>query len=155
MAILALAWSVRAQTLERSVLGAAGKREARSDIILEWTLGELAVSRYAHPNGALNEGFHQPYLNVLPLDPGASDQRFLIFPNPTRTELFVQAQLRNQERIHLQLIDMLGRQVLPERVAERVVDEQLDLQRLPAGTYHLLITTAKGKPLHQAKILKQ
>jgi hypothetical protein len=155
LAVLVVASSLGAQTLERSVLGVAGKREARSDIILEWTLGELAVSRYAHPNGELNEGFHQPYLSVLPLNPGTTDQRFRIFPNPTRSEVFVQAQLRNQERIQLRLIDMLGRQVLPERVAERWVDEQFDLQQLPAGIYYLLITNARGKSLHQAKILKQ
>jgi Secretion system C-terminal sorting domain len=155
LAIICYGQNLGAQTLERSVLGVAGKRELAPNISLEWTLGELAVSHYTKTAGELNEGFHQPHLSVVPEAPGTNDQRFRIFPNPTRSELFIQVQLHKQERIRLLLIDQLGRRVLPERVAEHTVDEQLDLQNLPAGIYHLLITNAKGKPLHQAKILKQ
>ena len=144
------------QSLDRSVLGAAGKTDANKAFRLEWTLGEVAVSRYEHSGGELNEGFHQPYLSVesdLPL--ATSNQRFQIYPNPVNAELFVKAKLRANEQVHLRVIDPTGRLLLPDRLTGGLVDEQLDLQRFPAGHYYLLVLNAKGKVLQSAKILKQ
>jgi hypothetical protein len=151
-----LAPYVRGQSLERSVLGAAGKTDANKTIRLEWTLGELAVSHFEHPGGELNEGFHQPYLIV---ESGqtltTADQRFQIYPNPVSADLFVKAKLRANEQVRLRLIDPAGRLLLPDRLTGGLVDEQLDLQRFPAGHYYLLVLNAKGKVVQSAKILKQ
>ena len=151
-----LAPYIRGQSLERSVLGAAGKADASKTIRLEWTLGEVAISHFEHPGGEINEGFHQPYLSVES-DPmlASSDQRFQIYPNPVSTELFVRAKLRANEQVRLRFIDPTGRLLLPDRLTGGLVDEQLDLQRFPAGHYYLLVLNAKGKVLQSAKILKQ
>ncbi|WP_421796705.1 T9SS type A sorting domain-containing protein [Haliscomenobacter sp.] len=151
-----LAPYIRGQGLERSVLGAAGKTDANKTFRLEWTLGEVAVSRYEHPDGEINEGFHQPYLSVEPDQTlTTSDQRFQIYPNPVSADLFVKAKLRANEQVRLRLIDPAGRLLLPDRLTGGLVDEQLDLQRFPAGHYYLLVLNAKGKVLQSAKILKQ
>lgn len=151
-----LAPYARGQSLERAVLGAAGKAETSKTIRLEWTLGEIAVSRHEHPGGELNEGFHQPYLSVESDQTlTTSDQRFQIYPNPVSADLFVKAKLRANEQVRLRFIDPTGRQLLPDRLTGGLVDEQLDLQRFPAGQYYLLVLSAKGKVLQSAKILKQ
>lgn len=151
-----LAPYIRGQSLERSVLATAGKVDASKTIRLEWTLGEVAVSRFEHPGGEINEGFHQPYLSVESDQALAtSDQRFQIYPNPVSAELFVKAKLRTNEQVRLRFIDAAGRQLLPDRLTGGLVDEQLDLQCFPAGHYYLLVLNAKGKALHSAKILKQ
>lgn len=151
-----LAPYIRGQSLERSVLGAAGKADANKGIRLEWTLGEVAVSRYEYSGRELNEGFHQPYLAVESDQILATaDQRFQIYPNPVSAELFVKAKLRANEQVRLRFIDPTGRQLLPDRNTGGLVDEQLDLQRFPAGHYYLLVLNAKGKVLQSAKILKQ
>ena len=151
-----LAPYIRGQSLERSVLGAAGKTDASKTIRLEWTLGEVAVSHFEHPGGEINEGFHQPHL-IVESDQTqiTSAQRFQIYPNPVSADLFVKAQLRANEQVRLRLIDPTGRQLLPDRITGGLVDEQLDLQRFPAGHYYLLVLNAKGKVLQSAKILKQ
>lgn len=151
-----LAPYIRGQSLERSVLGAAGKTETNKTIRLDWTLGEVAVSRIEHPGGEINEGFHQPYLSVES-NPAevTSEQRFQIYPNPVNAELFVKAKLRANEQVCLRFIDPTGRLLLPDRIAGGLVDEQLDLQRFPAGHYYLLVLNAKGKVLQSAKVLKQ
>lgn len=152
----ALAPYIRGQSLERSVLGAAGKTDANKALRLEWTLGEVAVSRFEHPGGELNEGFHQPYLAVeSDQSLTTSDQRFQIYPNPVSADLFVKAKLRANEQVRLRFIDPTGRLLLPDRLTGGLVDEQLDLQRFPAGHYYLLVLSAKGKVLQSAKILKQ
>ena len=151
-----LAPYIRGQSLERSVLGAAGKAETSKTISLEWTLGEVAVSHYEHSGGKINEGFHQPYLSVESDQTLAtSDQRFQIYPNPVSADLLVKAKLRANEQVRLRLIDPTGRLLLPDRITGGLVDEQLDLQRFPAGHYYLLVLNAKGKVLQSAKILKQ
>lgn len=151
-----LAPHIRGQSLERSVLGAAGKADANKTFRLEWTLGEVAVSRFEHPDGELNEGFHQSYLSVESDQTlTTSDRRFQIYPNPVSADLFVKAKLRANEQVRLRLIDPTGRQLLPDRLTGGLVDEQLDLQRFPAGHYYLLVLSAKGKVLQSAKILKQ
>lgn len=151
-----LAPYIRGQSLERSVLGAAGRTEANKAIRLEWTLGEVAVSRFEHAGGEINEGFHQPYLAVESDQALAtSDQRFQIYPNPVSAELFVKAKLRANEQVRLRFIDPIGRLLLPDRLTGGLIDEQLDLQHFPAGLYYLLVLNAKGKVLQSAKILKQ
>ena len=151
-----LAPHIRGQSLERSVLGAAGKTDANKTIRLEWTLGEVAVSRFEHAGGELNEGFHQPHL-IVESDQTLTtvDQRFQIYPNPVSADLFVKAKLRANEQVRLRLIDPAGRLLLPDRLTGGLVDEQLDLQRFPAGHYYLLVLNVKGKVVQSAKILKQ
>ncbi|AEE50077.1 T9SS type A sorting domain-containing protein [Haliscomenobacter hydrossis] len=156
VAAFSLAGSIRGQTLERSVLGAAGKVDVGKTMQLEWTLGEVAVRRYTHPGGEINEGFHQPYLAVERDEKRTTeDQRFSVFPNPTGADLFVQAKLSTSEQVQLKLIDSAGRLLLPVRRSGHIVNEQLDLKHIPAGHYYLLVTNARGKLLHSAKILKQ
>ncbi|MBK9489690.1 MAG: hypothetical protein IPO07_13570 [Haliscomenobacter sp.] len=63
LAAFSLALTIRGQTLERSVLGAAGKVDVGKTIQLEWTLGEVAVSRYAHTREAKSmKAFTSPTL---------------------------------------------------------------------------------------------
>lgn len=151
-----LALTIRGQTLERSVFGAAGKVDVGKTMQLEWTLGEVAVSRYAHSGAEINEGFHQPYLTVERDETRTiADQRFSVFPNPTGADLFVQAKLSTNEQVQLKLIDSAGRLLLPVRRSGHLVNEQLDLQHIPAGHYYLLLSDARGKLLHSVKILKQ
>lgn len=150
-----LAPYIRGQNLERSVLATAGRVDASKAIRLEWTLGEVAVSSFEHPSGSINEGFHQPYLSVESDQAQVtSAQHFQIYPNPVNAELFVKAKLRANEQVRLRLIDPTGRLLLPDRITGGLVDEQLDLQRFPAGHYYLLILNAKGKVLQSAKVLK-
>lgn len=150
------AWLIRGQSLERSVLGAAGRAESGANIQLEWTLGELAVSRFAHPNGSINEGFHQVYLTIETEKPlMASDPRFQIYPNPVGAELWVKAILQTNEKVRLRFIDPTGRQLLADRMGIGLVQEQLNLQDFPAGHYYLLVVNDKNEVLHTAKILKQ
>lgn len=154
--LLCLALSIRAQTLERSVLSAAGKTETAKSITLDWTLGELAVSRLTHPEGIIQEGFHQPFIVVEhPDQPITADSRFQVFPNPSDAVLFVQAGLDPGERVLIRLFDATGKSLLPDRLAEGPLDEELNLQPFPTGVYHLVVTDGGGKMVYSARVVKR
>lgn len=147
------------QSLDRSVIGSAGETTKQGDFQLDWTLGETAISTYSHSEGQITEGFHQPYISVLPISEQEGvtirqDARFVIFPNPTSAKVQVRATLEETETVHLFLFDALGRQVMPVTKTSGQLDQALDLETYQAGTYLLIIRDEHGSILHHAKIVK-
>lgn len=151
--------SVLAQSIDRSVIGAAGEVATAQKLTLDWTLGELAVNSYTYPKGKVTEGFHQPFITVSPLSPETEivhnvDHRFSVFPNPTSAKVQMRAQLEADEEARMQLFDALGRQILPVIKVNGWIDQSLDLETFLPGTYLLLIRNHQDQVIHAARILK-
>lgn len=145
------AWS---QSIERAVVGSAGRTETATDLRLDWTLGEVAVQHY--PSGQLNEGFHQPAIRVEPyvaITPEAG--LFEVFPNPTGAVLHVRGELPEAKQAFIRLLDGAGKTAGNPLQARGNFTQDLDLSGYPPGLYNLVISDAAGKVIRTERIIKQ
>lgn len=142
----------QAQTLSPEVISAAGGKMQSSTISLDWTLGEMAVSRWNTPVGFTTEGFHQPVLQVTLL-PEYSSPKISIAPNPVQSTLNVRVNETPQQTLFAQLVDVQGR-VLIQRTNLGLGNTELNLSNLPAGTYFLQVLQQSGKTMEAFKVVK-
>ncbi len=80
------------------------------------------------------------------LDPNGLDDFVRVFPNPTSGWVQVAIQTDIEERLSVRIVDMLGRDVLPERLLRtpgRMF--QLDLNKLSEGSYMLILQSDEGR----------
>lgn len=142
----------QAQTLSPEVISSAGGKMQSASISLDWTLGEMAVTRWNTPNGFATEGFHQPILQITLL-PEYSSPKVSIAPNPVQSTLNVRVNEAPQKTLFAQLVDVKGR-VLVQRTNLGLGNTELNLSNLPAGTYFLQVLQQNGKTLEAFKVVK-
>lgn len=71
-----------------------------------------------------------------------------IFPNPVSDVATVKFSLQKEEKIALKVLDVNGKtvwQATPERLPAGEHSRPIDLKNLPAGTYGILLETARGR----------
>lgn len=115
------------------VIGAAGQAFTAHGLVLDWTVGEVAVAT-RQPAGAaqLLEGFHRG-----PWQPEAAPEAVSVFPNPFKSEVWVRLPA-SRETGHLALYDLQGRQLRTLMAAPNSAGTiHLDLADLPVASYVL------------------
>lgn len=104
-------------------------------------------------NGVIGEGGYRSTLTVNvvnPLTMGIGDHNALnalsIWPNPAREQLNIAMDSRTSGTVHIEVIDLNGRNVLArqERIGTGNNRIQLSTEALPAGMYALRITNGSG-----------
>lgn len=76
----------------------------------------------------------------------ALDAFVRVYPNPTTGQVQVDIQQSLTGQPSLRVVDMLGRQVLPERLLGAGTQQvNLDLGHLPEGTYTLILQSSEGR----------
>lgn len=81
-------------------------------------------------------------------EPSTSIALQTIFPNPVSDIATVRFSLQKEERIYLKILDINGKalwQAAPERLPAGEYSRPVDLKNLPAGTYGVLLETARGR----------
>jgi len=152
IALCATALLSQAQTLSPEVISTAGGKMQSSTISLDWTLGEMAVTRWNTPNGFTTEGFHQPILQITLL-PEYSSPKVSIAPNPVQSTLNVRVSEAPQKTLFAQLVDVQGR-ILVQRTNLGLGNTEFNLSNLPAGTYFLQVSHLTGKTIEAFKVVK-
>ena len=89
---------IMAQTIERSVIGAAGESVSTSNVQLDITIGETVTATGSVSSGSITQGFNQPLVaqgdvSVFNLNQNAIE--ILAYPNPVSNELSKQQLLMN------------------------------------------------------------
>ncbi|MDO7884023.1 T9SS type A sorting domain-containing protein [Hymenobacter cheonanensis] len=117
-----------------TVLGAAGQEFSAAGILLDWTVGEVAVAAW-QPAGAaqLLEGFHRG-----PWQPVAAPEAVSVYPNPFRSEAWVRLPA-TAAAAQLTLYDLQGRQVRTFSATAEGGTLHLDLADLPVAGYVLSV----------------
>jgi len=78
--------------------------------------------------------------------PKPLDDAVRVFPNPTTGMVQVRIAKPLEGRPRLRVVDMLGRQVMPERQLPAGAQRfELDLSTLPGGPYTLILRSAQGR----------
>lgn len=145
---LLLAVNGLSQSVSPEVIASAGDRFSSSDLILEWTLGELMTETIEDGN-VLTQGFHQPQIAITSIDdPEGLMNLVSIGPNPTEGRLLIQT----EQELTIRLFDLKGAQLLTWNLAQ--ASTEVDLSHLPAGMYVLQINQPSSRNMTM-KILKR
>ncbi|MCG8329122.1 MAG: T9SS type A sorting domain-containing protein [Chitinophagales bacterium] len=166
LVLLLSAWGLSAQSLSPSVTATASGEIRGNNTILNWTLGESAISTIQYKNGILTEGFHQPILKAVPIEVSElpkelqslhsmqADFQMLAAPNPVLSTLRVELKSSRQEEGQLQLFSTSYQLLSQQTVLLSHSSLDVEMGHLAAGTYYLLVRDQDGQILEAIKIIK-
>lgn len=132
-----------AQSLEQTVIGAAGNFSANSGgSTLSWTVGEPISTTENSSSAILTQGFQQPVtVNPLSISNKIEDEIAVqVFPNPTTEQITIQTNSRTA--LKAELINVLGQVI--HSYALNDASLTIDLTRLPAANYLLQVYSKKS-----------
>ncbi len=128
--VLFLGISVTAQHIERKVIGAAGTTLVGNGILLDYTLGEIAINTIHTEDVILTQGFHQLPYAVITIDPDPPTV-FSLYPNPTSGLVIIEG----EDIQKTELYSISGQKVFQTQ------ENRFDISHLSSGVYLVKITT--------------
>ncbi|RMG66547.1 MAG: T9SS C-terminal target domain-containing protein [Bacteroidetes bacterium] len=147
-----------AQTIERSVIGAAGTSLSSASYEVDFTVGEAVVTTVESGSFVLTQGFQQGDLATTGIDLPLLTVDYRLYPNPTTDRVQLDLESARPVTLHLQWFDARGRQVdLPTREVQVSGASQTlsyDLSSLATGTYMLRLATPDGREGHTFRVVR-
>lgn len=131
----------------QAVIGTAGNEHSNANGGIAYTIGEVVIPTAVGSQAVLTQGFHQPWVSISTVveeDGTASAGNALVYPNPTRHELFVEVDDALGAETFL-LLNAAGQRVLDGRITGPRT--ALDLSSYADGAYHLHLADRTGTPL--------
>ena len=154
----AMLWgiSLNAQTLSPDVLANAGQVSYTGNISLSWTLGEGFVSTLYYEDRILTQGFHQPLLQVMPVENTfvANKMDIQVFPNPVTALLSVKLKADSDDELTLELLDLMGRRIFSRAVSFSDGEFDIEMNHLPASIYILRFSDSQGNRIQTHTVSK-
>lgn len=156
MAMLIISYGVSAQTILNST-GVSGTIDGNN---YAYSIGEMVlVSTIETSELTITQGLLQPGLIITSVDrPDYLSGRLKVYPNPTQTNVFVEANIGVRGILILRLYDLHGRLISQRsiRLQDGKEKQHLSLLNLPTGTYLLqAILKRDGREYrHGYKIIK-
>lgn len=139
---------VFSQTIQPFVVNTTGGSIGNTEILIEWSLGEMSITTIGNSSHLVTQGFLQPNLEKQVATEGiviAAD--ILAFPNPVTDYLYLSA--KNSEKWQIEIFDVAGKMII-----RTDFQPKLDLQSLKPGLYIVSLLDRKGLPLTSFKIIK-
>lgn len=142
------------RTTDLTVISAYGGDASSTSFTLSHTLGEQMIETFDGTSGNfyLTQGFHQNtslITKVIKDDEGTG----VIYPNPTRGTVYIDALQIDAGLVRIDLIDITGKVVKVEKMDLRF-SNSISLDELESGIYLLRITDTSGKLIQTSKIEK-
>jgi hypothetical protein len=145
--------------LERFVTASGGNSVVASGIILDYTIGEPAVTTLNAGGSILTQGFQQPDLiNVGITDAVTGSFTISLYPNPVHNDLHVMVSSSVGIDLHLEIFDISGKITVqfeaffPVNTTASVL--QIDVSHLKPAPYMVRITDQITKRVQHIRIIK-
>lgn len=143
--------SMRAQSLQPQVIGAAGSSlsSAANNARLAYTVGESVTPTQNLASVSLGQGFHNGVLLTVDTDnPQLAQWGLKVYPNPTSQWLFVEfSDVEKQIPLQASVWDAAGRRVLGLLTLDPGANNAVDVSSLPAGAYVLCLQAEHNRML--------
>jgi hypothetical protein len=125
------------QTLDRSVVSNAGGSQSKSNIQIEFTVGEFAVFTHTSSSAVLTEGFNQGYIQKDTqggsIKPHLVNLDIRVFPNPASDVLVVENNEDNE--VEFQVFDVIGKPLSDVQTVRSHAIKPVKIRSLPSGIY--------------------
>lgn len=148
------------KSIDWQVIPSQGGTDQNSNVQIQWTLGESAISSAVFSNFRINEGFQQATLRTVKISRhdeisnAGSDILADIFPNPTSGILNIDVSKSNSVLLHIRLSDPLGK-LCAEKQLWAPSATSIDMSALPSGIYLLRLYTDNTTWDEVYKVIKQ
>lgn len=144
-----------AQQVNPQILSTAGNRYQSTAMVIDWTLGELAIATIQGPTSIITQGFHQPKYLFTPINELSKDiGTITVYPNPVTDIIQIKMTFEKSREVFARLTDLNGKQIWNNKFIGQDLLESLSFQGLPNGSYLLIFTTDKEKYSQTFKIQK-
>lgn len=132
---------LHAQHLERTLLSNAGQQSEAEGIMLEWSVGEVAVAEFSDNTYQLRQGFHQGIGLINQVhEPANWNYQIVLFPNPVSRKLYLEKD--ESAPIKVVVVDPLGRIIWHETWQGN--QYELDVREWNAGMYLIRLVDEEG-----------
>jgi hypothetical protein len=139
------------QTISKQIIGAAGKTQSNSNLIVTWTTGEPVVGLMTAGGNQLGNGYYPSMdLQVLQIEDHSLDLKIKVYPNPTSEMLYVSHPELNS--FSIQITDLNGKQIYSGTIEK---DQPLNVSNYAQGLYLVSIGNNATNQKNTYKILKK
>ncbi|MGB0850391.1 MAG: T9SS type A sorting domain-containing protein [Bacteroidia bacterium] len=131
------------QTIDRSVVSSGGKLVSNSSMLLEYTVGEVAVTEYSRSSIVITEGFNQAEdkKSNTSVSTVNSNGSVKVYPNPASKILTIST----KDGYNGAIFDISGQKVMEvSAIAGQTI---IDVSDLTSGVYLLRLTDDSGVPV--------
>lgn len=147
--------SALSQNILPEVIGTAGSRATGTNTLIDWTMGEVAVTTVTSSNNIVSQGFHQPYLSILPTSIIKKPLiEVKVFPNPTSKQVHLISKEIIPPKSSLYLSNSEGKKLIELKLESGQNQWIIDLNQYPIGQYILTLEIASNSILQSYKIIK-
>ena len=133
------------QVTTPSVVSSSGDSYSNGNIIMDYTLGEIAIETYTNGSTILTQGFHQEILKIT-IQVEDISIKTKIYPNPTTDLLIIE--LEKNVIADILVYDINGKIVIKDKFNDEK-QKQLDFSFLTQGNYLLHINIADKQSVYQ------
>lgn len=140
---------------KQDVISSAGTRNQSNTFILDWTLGELAITTLKGNSNLLSQGFHQPKFLITSIDElqkGIGE--ITVYPNPTPDLVQMKMTFDKEKTVQVRLIDASGKQLSFNEYKGLQILESISLRDYANGIYFIKFTLSEDKTTQTFKIQK-
>ena len=137
--------SVFSQTITPQVINSSGGSFQKGYHIVDWSIGELAlVNHMQSADYIVTNGFIQPFThepNLFENNYAFGEGEIRILPNPTRDVLEIDFRTKQQGRVSIILVDVLGNILYKKEVISHGHGqiEKINMTQYAHGSYFLKI----------------
>jgi hypothetical protein len=159
--LMLLVLGLRAQSVERWVIGSAGGSyyDVGSNFEMDYTVGEVMVTTMSNVNNTLTQGFQQPknpltWVSVQ--DYSENPALVILYPNPVVDQLNLSIQNAKTGEYHVMVFDVLGQLLMDQTVSagfDGSAQLNLNFSSYATGSYFVRIIHEK-KIIQTGKIIK-
>jgi hypothetical protein len=151
------ALTVKAQSIERSVIGSTGNTSSGGGLTLTATIGEAAVDTYSTGSFTLTQGYQQADNSSSSVDEITVDVNYKLYPNPTDGQANLELETLNSSlegSVFVYSVD--GRLVYSKviNIFEKG-NVTLNLENEEAGIYFIKIMNVESEVLETIKLIKE
>ncbi len=143
--------NLTAQSIQNSVIGAAGTSATNGGITMDFTLGETVIETFTAGGNTLTQGFHQTKLTLVAIENEFLFPEISIYPNPATEFIHVEIP-ENHTALEFLLYDVNGK--LLKTYTHSSTHLTIDVGVYARGTYYLQAMNPKDKMFKTFKVVK-
>jgi hypothetical protein len=105
----------------------------------------------------INNDGSTEFSNVIALERNDKDKGYSFFPNPVQNEVFYQFSTESEEKIKIEIVDVLGRIISTKimTASPGINNLRTDMSSLIPGSYLIRATHVNSGILHSTKVVKK
>ena len=145
------------QEISNQLVSPGGQTSKTSHINFDWSLGQIASTTINTSGGLITQGFQQPTITkkgaTYPVTVSSSPI-IDAWPNPTNSQLFIDIQTKNNDKLNFDIMNNHGIKRLDYSQESSESRITLNLEKLLPGLYILLIHDSSGELIDLKKIIR-